>query len=177
MTKDDDKYKLQLSGSGLSFDQPISGSIAHQIITLVMGGGNSEVPASSQTHVGNFGPTDASSPKAFMASKRATTDMEKVTCLAYYLAHHRNTAAFKTKELTDLNIEASQPKLSNPSATARNAVTQGLLALAGSGRKQITTRGEGLVNALPDREKAKSALAQHPIRKPRKRTRVRKAKR
>jgi hypothetical protein len=101
--------------------------------------------------------------------------MERVTCLAFYLTHHKNTNAFKTKELTDLNIEAAQQKLSNASATARNAVGHGFLALAGGSRKQITPRGEAVVDALPDRDKVKGALADHKIRKPRKR-RARKSK-
>jgi hypothetical protein len=173
----DNEYILKLTGRGLSFDGPISRNVAQQIVTLIMGGGNAETVPLNRTPADISNSSDATSPKSFMASKRPTTDMEKVACLAYYLAQYRNTAAFKTKDLTELNIEASQQKLSNPSATARNAVTQGLLALAGSGRKQITTRGESLVNALPDGEKAKTALARHPIRKPRKKTQVRTAKR
>src|SRR6516164_5632568 len=56
----------------------------------------------------------------------------------------------------------------NISATARNAVAQGLLASAGGGQKQITERGEAVVGALPDRDKVKAALEEYKIRKPRK---------
>jgi hypothetical protein len=76
-----------------------------------------------------------------------------VTCLAYYLTHARSTQSFKTKELTALNTEAAGGKLSNISGTARNAVTKGFLSGAGAGNKQITARGEAIVEALPDRER------------------------
>jgi hypothetical protein len=171
-----DEYKLKLTGAGISIDRPVNETVARQIMTLVMGGaGVGEGAAAGSGFAPSPAPTNASTPKAFMSAKRPTTDMERVACLAYFLTHHRNTNAFKTKDLTDLNIEAAQPKLSNASATARNAVTHGFLALGGSGRKQITPRGEAVVAALPDRDKVKVALEDHKIRKPRKR-RARKVK-
>lgn len=176
--RDGDGYKLKLTGAGVSIERTVNELVARQVMGLVIGGGESDEGQSPRpgTLGGNSGRTDASTPKAFMTGKRPTTDMERVTCLAYYLTHHRSTSAFKTKELTDLNIEAAQQKLSNPSATARNAVGHGFLSLAGGGRKQITARGEAVVDALPDREKVKSALSEHQIRKPRKKTRSRKTK-
>jgi hypothetical protein len=77
--------------------------------------------------------------------------------------------------LIDLNTEAAQPKMSNASVAARNAVQNQYLSLAGGGRKQITARGEAVVKALPDRDKVKSALEGHRVRKRRK-PRARKAK-
>jgi hypothetical protein len=162
-------FQLKLTGTGISVVRPISEITARQIVALVMGGNAPAEPSApiydSPAAAGSR--TDASTPKAFMTSKRPKTDMEKVTCLAYYLSHFRQVAAFKTRELTELNIEAAQQKLTNPSATARNAVSDGYLSLAGSGRKQITSRGEALVEALPDRDKVQEALVAHPIRKAR----------
>lgn len=165
--KDASGYKLQLNGPGITVSRPVGAGIAQQILALVMGEGVLDSPGSLAGH----GPTkaDASSPKAFMTSKRPTTDIEKVVCLAYFLSHQRRVQGFKTKELTELNIEAAQPRLSNPSATARNAVSDGFLSLLGGGQKQITTRGEALVEALPDRDKVKGVLAEHPLRRTRKR--------
>lgn len=90
-------------------------------------------------------------------------ETERVVCLAYYLMHHRDTPKFKTRDLTDLNRKAAQPRLSNPSVTARNATNQRYLTLAGGGHKQITAKGEDLVRALPDREKVREALENHPL--------------
>jgi hypothetical protein len=178
MAKPDvDSYKLKLTGTGVSVERSVNELVARQIMDLVMGGAGSG--GGQPTSPGTLGPStggaDSSTPKAFMAGKRPRTDMERITCLAYYLTHNRSASAFKTKDLTDLSIEAAQQKLSNPSATARNAVEHGFLALAGGGRKQITPRGEAVVDALPDRDKVKTALTDHRVRKPRKK-RVRKAK-
>lgn len=170
--KEADGFKLKLTGSGVSIERTVGEIIARQIVGLVIGGGSVEQLKPGQDAMGpGLGPIDTNTPKAFMVARRPTTDMERVTCLAYFLTHARNTTSFKTKELTDLNMEAAQPRLSNPSATARNAVGYGFLAPAGGGRKQITPRGEALVKALPDREKVKAALDEYQIRKkPRKRT-------
>lgn len=173
MTIENEEFKLKLTGAGISIDRQIGNDIAQRVIALVMGSAVVEPVRAVSSANNSASAADVSSPKSFMAGKRPTTDMEKITCLSYFLTHHRKTTTFKTKDLTDLNIEAAQPKLSNASATARNAVSIGLLSLAGGGHKQITTRGEALVEALPDRDKAKEAIAQHPVRKPRKRARSR----
>jgi hypothetical protein len=101
--------------------------------------------------------------KQFMSAKRPTTDVERIACLAYYLTHVKNTAEFKTLDLTTLNTEAAGRKFGNASQAANNALNQnGFLAPAGKGKRQITTRAEAVVEALPDREKVTAALAEHP---------------
>jgi hypothetical protein len=110
-------------------------------------------------------PAMAMSPKNFLVEKRPTTDVERVTCLAYFLARHRDMAQFKTKQLTDLNKEAAQPKFSNAAVAVQNATVQNqFLSQAGVGNKQITARGEAFVEALPDRDRAKVALQSIPLR-------------
>lgn len=176
---DNGEYTLKLTGSGVSIDKTVSEQIALQVLKLAMGdtgGGSGSAGGAAGTEPGSGRSADTSTPKAFMAAKQATTDLERVACLAYYLTHTRNTPAFKTDELTILNREAAGAKFSNMSGTARNAVGSGLLSGAGGGKKQITTRGEALVEALPDREKAKAALEAHPSRKPRKKRKARKGK-
>ena len=104
-------------------------------------------------------------PKAFFVERRPVTDVERVTCLAYYLTHFKNTPQFKTKELSELNKEAAQPKFSNTAVAVRNATNQNqFLSQAGGGKKQITARGEAMVEALPDQEKVKAALDAIPLR-------------
>lgn len=181
----DGEYSLKLAGSGISIDRVVSEPIALRILKLVMGdagaasgvgagGDGAGAPAGSARSATN--PVDTSTPKTFMAAKQPTTDMDRVTCLAYYLTHTRNTPIFKTDELTALNREAAGIKFSNISATARNAVASGYLSAAGAGKKQIAARGEAVVEALPDRDKVAAALEAHPARKPRKRRKARKAK-
>jgi len=114
------------------------------------------------------------SPKSFMAQKKPTADVERVTCLAFYLTHHRNTPQFKTRDLIDLNREAAQPKFANAADAVDNATkgTYKYLTSAGGGKKQITARGDALVQALPNRATVQAALEATPLggrrRKPKK---------
>jgi hypothetical protein len=104
-------------------------------------------------------------PKQFMALKKPVTDVERIACLAYYLTHARDAMHFKTGDLTALNTEAAGLRFSNASQAANNAMNQnGYLAQAGKGNRQITPRGEAVVEAMPDREAVNAALADHPKR-------------
>jgi len=169
-SKDLERYKIKLTGPGVTIDRSVSEAMARKVATLVMGGGiNVEGPAEAEgTLAGDVDGGTNVSPKAFMTEKHPTTDVERIACLAYYLTHYKHVATFKTRELTDQNVAAAQPRLSNASFAARNAVQQEYLSLAGGGKKQITARGEALVKALPDRDKVKKALEIHPIQKRRK---------
>ena len=127
-----------------------------------LGAGPTHAPPADTSGASQSAP--AATPKAFLAQKRPTTDVERIACLAYYLTHGRNTPQFKTRDLTKLNKEAAQPNFTNAALTARNATKPSLyLAQAGGGRKQITTRGEALVDALPDRDRVKVALEANPL--------------
>jgi hypothetical protein len=92
------------------------------------------------------------SPKQFLDQKRPTTDVERVTCLGYYLTNYRDTPHFKTADITALNTEAAQKKLSNASDSMSNAQQTNYLTNAHKrGLKQVTSFGEKIVEALPDR--------------------------
>ena len=168
MTKEQ-KIILTLKGGSVSINElEISQDTAAKIVRLVMPLG-SDAPLVTEDGGGVIprvanNLTDGISAKQFMTVKRPKSDMERITCLAYYLNHHKGVGTFKTTDLTHLNVEAAQPKLSNPSATARNAVDQQYLAPAGGGKKQITPRGEALVDALPDRGAVKEAMDLIPLR-------------
>jgi hypothetical protein len=99
------------------------------------------------------------SPKDFMFRKQPRTDIERVACLAYFLANYRDTRHFKTIDISKLNTEAAQTKISNTAFAVTNATNAGLLVQAGKGRKQLSAIGERYVDALPDRESAKHLLA------------------
>jgi hypothetical protein len=165
-------FKISLTGGEMTVkDKEITQETAARIIQLLYGGSTASataIPAGIPvTAVAQYGRNNLDSSgmdaKQFMAIKQPKSDIEKITCLAYYLTKNRGTATFKTVELTHLNQEAAQAKLSNASFTARNAVGQNYLALAGGGKKQITTRGEALVEALPDRSAVQEALEKNPM--------------
>jgi len=111
--------------------------------------------------------------KAFMATKKPGTDVERVTCLAYYLTHGKATQHFKTAELTELNVEAAGRSFSNISQAAKDAVKADYLSSAGQGRRQITPLGEGVVEALPDKAAVKAFLEAEASRRRRRRRRAR----
>lgn len=120
-----------------------------------------------------FSEDRAPSPKEFMVSKEPKTDVERIACLAYYLTHYREMPHFKTLDLSKLNTEAAQLKFSNAANATDNATRTGLLVPAAKGHKQISHLGEAYVQALPDRDAAKIAIAN---RRPRRKLpRLRKA--
>jgi hypothetical protein len=180
-------HNVKLTGPGLTLERPISQEIAAQIFNLVMTGVATGAtppgtpPASGGTTgaapTGAGAPANASggpTPKQFIAQKQPENHCERVACLAYYLTHYRDAPKFKTPEIRQMATDAAT-KLSNPARDVANATSMyGYLVTAGGGRKQITTLGEAVVEALPDREKVKAAIEAH---KPRRRKKRRKAKR
>ena len=171
MTKDnlEKSYTVKIEGEGIDVTQLISKERARQILNIIMSTNSEELIAEIDGNTTKSSDREVLDPKMFMAMKKPMSDVERITCLAYYLSHYRGIAQYKTRELTDLNTEASQPRFSNPTVAARNAVQQQYLSLAGGGRKQITTRGEAVVNVLPDRDKVKKALDENIYRASRRR--------
>ena len=178
MAKSSSDYKVSLSGDVMIKDRQISEDLARQIINLVMGGASVPVGSAAAsvtpfpgTQVINTPTGSAQTPKLFMAEKKPSSGAERITCLAYYLSKHRNVQAFKTKDISKVNIEAAQPPFSNAAVFARDAVRSGYLAKAGGGAKQIAVLGEAVVEALPDREKVKAAIESNRMhaKKPQKR--------
>jgi hypothetical protein len=109
------------------------------------------------------------SPKDFLFGKKPQTDVDRIACLAYYLTHYRETPHFKTIDLSRLNTEAAQLKLSNAAHAVDNAAKASLLVPASKGAKQLSALGELYVEALPDRAAAREAIADaKPKRKGRK---------
>jgi hypothetical protein len=118
---------------------------------------------------GGFSESRDISPKEFVLQKAPRTDVERVACLAFYLTHYRNIPLFKTIDISKLNTEAAQSKLSNAAVAVANATQMGYLAPATRGTKQISAAGEVFIQALPDRDAAKAAMARiKPRRKSRK---------
>jgi hypothetical protein len=123
--------------------------------------------AAGFTPGGNGGPNAglASQPgllgsaKQFLAQKAPRSDIERVAVLAYFLTHAKGSVHFKTADISTLNVEAAGPRISNASYAVSNAMKKaGYLAAGPKGTRQITARGEALVEALPDHEAAKAAV-------------------
>jgi hypothetical protein len=107
-------------------------------------------------------------PKEFLSAKKPQSAVERIACLAYYLDRYRNLNHFKLADLVELNREAAAHKFGNPSRDVSNAdLRNGYIVSAGGVTKQITARGEAVVEALPDRDSVKAALQENEFRKKR----------
>ena len=101
-----------------------------------------------------------------MHTKSPDSGIEDVTSLGYYLTHFRSKPNFKTSEITKLNTEAARASISNTSVFIRDAVAKGYLAkTAKSTEKQLSTLGEMIVEALPDRDQISKILSGNKVRK------------
>lgn len=123
--------------------------------------------ATKPSQPASFSEDRSISPKEFVMQKAPRTDVERIACLAYYLTHYRDMPQFKTLDLSKLNTDAAQPKFSNATVSTNNAVKMGYLVPATKGNRQLSAVGEQFVQALPDREAAKVAMA---LAKPRRRS-------
>ena len=124
--------------------------------------------ATSDLREPHFSTREEISPKDFLFQKQPRSEVDRVTCIAYYLTHHRDMPDFQTTDVNRLNTEAAQIKLSKPSQIVANATEDGLLATAPGGRKQLAKVGEKYVEVLPDHAGARSLLSKMRSRKPRK---------
>ena len=122
---------------------------------------------------GRFSREESLSPKEFLLKKQPRSDVERIACLGYYLGHYRDQPHFKTLDISKLNTEAAQSKLSNAAYAVNNATKYGYLASAVKGSKQLSAAGEMFVEALPDRDAAMAALANS---RPRKRSKSKQAR-
>lgn len=100
------------------------------------------------------------SAKAFISQKQPQSVVERITCLAFYLTHYRQTPHFSGIDIEKLNTEAAGRTI-NPTRDPDNASKAGYLVPADNRKRQISAKGEDLVNALPDREAAKAVMAKY----------------
>jgi hypothetical protein len=114
---------------------------------------------STEKTISGFSENKFLTPKEFLLEKQPNSDVERVACLAYYLTHYRATPHFKTIDISMLNTEAAQRKLSNPAVAVDNATKQGYLVPASKGQKQLSAQGEKFVQVLPDRFAAREIMA------------------
>lgn len=162
LSKDDQTRTLQAVATFLNLSLQANHGSTGAVI-------HSSAAISRSSNKPTFSEDRTVSPKEFMRDKAPQTDVEKVTCLAYYLTHYRETPHFKTLDISTLNTEAAQTKFSNAAMALENAAKAGLLVQAAKGSKQISSAGELYVQHLPDRDAAKSGTqGMRPKRKLRK---------
>jgi len=108
--------------------------------------------------------------KTFMANKRPDNFYERVACLAYYLEKFAGISEVKTEEIRKANTDARLSKMTNPALFVKHAThTYGYLTSLGKRKFALSTRGEAVVDALPDRAKVEEAHKNHSFGKKSKR--------
>lgn len=167
MSKDNNQNcKVEITG-GLNWKGDVSVALALRMVGVAVGG-EAATPAASLTQV-DTGSTRMSGRTArdFLRQKNPGTDLERVACLAYFLTYSEKTPSFKTGDLMRVAVDAGRPFLKK--STAINDALKpaiGFLASAGKkGLKQLSPRGEGVVDNLPDQDAVRKFLAENPIRK------------
>jgi hypothetical protein len=163
--KGEGDYTLKISGPGHTFERKVAEDAANKIISFVMSGGTAALEGSGKgneqkNEQGQQPLSKNLTPKQFMAQKKPVNNYERVACLAYYLANYRNTPHFKTENINKLNTESAHHFTNAAQFTRDTTKKYNYLSAAGGGKTQITTLGEAVVEALPDRAKVKTAIAE-----------------
>jgi hypothetical protein len=152
LSREEQERTFQAVATFLNLSSNVPSKASHQD-AVSKGAGSDSAP------VGAFSENRNLSAKEFLRDKGPTTDVDRVACLGYYLAHYRGIQHFKTLDISTLNTEAAYPKFSNAAMAVDNATKAGLLVQAVKGSKQMSAAGERYVQTLPDRDTARSALA------------------
>jgi hypothetical protein len=91
-------------------------------------------------------------PRAFIRLKKPTTDVERVACLGYYLLKTTGLPGFTSKDISQAHVDSGGSAI-NMTRALDNATRQSrYLSSRGKREKQLTTLGEDVVEALPNRE-------------------------
>ena len=105
--------------------------------------------------------------KDFLVKKRPSTLYERVACLAYYLEKMSSITAFKAKDIEKASTDARHGKIDNVPSVLNDATSKyGFLSPCGRGKKELSAKGEAMVEALPDREKVKEVISKYRRRGP-----------
>ena len=155
--KDEQERILRWVSESLQLPSSAVGPPRHNTVSFLSGPPDVQNIATNDRKL-SFADRETLSPKAFLHEKQPVTGIERVACLAYYLAYYRDTPHFKTIDISKLNTEAAQLKFANPTQSLKDAIGGGLIVPAGKGTRQISAIGERFVDALPDREGAKAVL-------------------
>ncbi len=120
--------------------------------------------SNSNTHLNQ--PNNSADIKGFLAMKKPEGFYEQISCLWYFLEKHSGLDGFGTKEIDKANKDARVTKIPNTSMYLWDTSTKyGFLTSIGKGKKAMSTRGEALVEALPNREAVAKALEDNPLKK------------
>jgi hypothetical protein len=104
--------------------------------------------------------------KTFLAQKRPGSSYERVACLVYYLEKFDGRTEVNKKDIEKANSDARLSKMTKPGIVVKNAThTYGYLTSIGNRQLALSTRGEAVVEALPDHVQVEEAHKNFPFGK------------
>lgn len=104
------RYKLKLSGSGISIDTDISEAIAQQIVVVAFGGDSQPTTRGVAEAAAGLGgpPGDAIALSEFITKCQAQRIPDKITAVAYYLKNYKSQGTFTKADLKQKFREAGE---------------------------------------------------------------------
>jgi hypothetical protein len=156
------KYKLSLTGEGITVERDVSGDVARDIIALVMGGTVTSRGTRQTTPSGPKGATGKSI-REFIDETGAKKNPQIVTAIGQYLIDQEGQERFTRTEVKARFAQAGEPTPANIHRDFALAVTSGWIAenprnefyVTDSGRRAIEARFEGQKIRRPRRRSGK----------------------
>jgi hypothetical protein len=180
-TKAPDEFKaLQVVHGAI---QPLLPEARGRVVTAVSAmlaikyDSSSPVPAAAQPLSSPGGQPAAPAPAigqldiaAFIKAKRPLDNYQRLACLAYFIERKDGQREISGKDLVKANSDARQPRFSNLSVFLNHATHRHkFFSQCGRGKKQLTTLGEAVVDALPSQADVTQVLSEDRTPKPSKR--------
>jgi hypothetical protein len=97
----------------------------------------------------------------FLKRKDPANTYQRLACLGYYLEdiNGKNMASYGNSDLVAANDDARLFKMSNPSSFISDAIYKYHFFSSTGGLKKLTTIGQEIVRALPNRDEAQKYIA------------------
>lgn len=157
LDKNDRQWVLQSAANRWSISLPVShagsengGNANAAAVTAPLGKGNT---ANGHAAIA------AHDARVFIRTKKPLNDVERVACLAYYIMKTKSQAGFTRKDINAAHTDSGGSNI-NMTRALDNATRQSkYLSNRGQREKQLTTVGEDVVEALPDRDAVAAVLA------------------
>jgi hypothetical protein len=103
--------------------------------------------------------------RTFVKAKKPGNDAERVACLGYYIMQTTAHPGFARKHINEAHTNSGGSNINMTRALDNATRKSKYLSNRGKREKQLTTLGEDVVEALPDRAAVAAVLAQAKTRK------------
>jgi hypothetical protein len=97
--------------------------------------------------------------RSFIRAKKPASDVERVACLGYYLLKTTAQPGFTSKDLAAAHTDSGGSKINMPRALDNATRQSKFLSNRSRSEKQLTTLGEDVAEALPDRDRVNQIMA------------------